>query len=289
MIVMTSLIAISLLINAPHLPVTGDFLAYFTADHAHDFLVPNPDGLPTWPLLFITITCGAISGFHSTQAPIIARCLTNEKYVRPVYFGAMVCEGLVACVWALAGIAAFPDGYSELKAMLDVGGPGLVVNHIANSYLGVFGGIMAIIAVAVFPITSGDTAFRSLRLTMVDAFNIPQSLRNRMLLALPILTIAYFMTKLDFTVIWRYFAFSNMLLSTSVLWLATKYLFDRGTFHWIASIPAVLATAVTVSYIMTAAIGFNLSSDLGKPIGAVVAVIGLVLLLLAHSRHKTRR
>jgi carbon starvation protein CstA len=287
MIVMTSMIAIALLIDAPNLPIAGDFLAYFTTDHAHDFLAPNPDGLPVWPLLFITITCGAISGFHSTQAPIIARCLTNEKYVRPVYYGAMVCEGAVACVWALAGIAAFPEGYAGLKAMLDIGGPGLVVNHIANSYLGVFGGIMAIIAVAVFPITSGDTAFRSLRLTIVDAFNIPQSIRNRLLLAVPILTIAYFMTKLDFTVIWRYFAFSNMLLSTSVLWLATKYLFDRGTFHWIASVPAVLTTGVTVSYIMTAAIGFNLTADLGRPIGAVVVVIGLVLLVLVHNKHKS--
>ena len=286
MIVMTSMIAIALLIDAPHLPMAGDFLAYFEADHAHDFLAPNPDGLPTWPLLFITITCGAISGFHSTQAPIIARCLTNEKYVRPVYYGAMMCEGIVACVWALAGIAAFPEGYGLLKDMLDAGGPGLVVNHVANTYLGVLGGIMAIVAVAVFPITSGDTAFRSLRLTLVDAFSIPQSIRNRLLLAVPILTIAYFMTKLDFTVIWRYFAFSNMLLSTSVLWLATKYLFDRGTFHWIASIPAVIASGVTISYIMTAAIGFNLSADLGKPIGAVVVVVGLVLLVLAHNKHK---
>jgi carbon starvation protein CstA len=287
MIVMTTSIAIALLIDAPHLPMAGDFLAYFEADHAHDFLEPNPEGLPTWPLLFITITCGAISGFHSTQAPIIARCLTNEKYVRPVYYGAMMSEGIVACVWALAGIAAFPEGYAQLKEMLDAGGPGLVVNHVANSYLGVFGGIMAIVAVAVFPITSGDTAFRSLRLTLVDAFNIPQSIRNRLLLAVPILAIAYLMTKLDFTVIWRYFAFSNMLLSTSVLWLATKYLFDRGTFHWIASIPAVIATGVTVSYIMTAEIGFNLSPDLGKPIGAVVVAIGFILLVLAHRKAKS--
>jgi carbon starvation protein CstA len=145
---------------------------------------------------------------------------------------------------------------------------------------------MAIIAVAVFPITSGDTAFRSLRLTMVDAFNIPQSVRNRLLLAVPILTIAYFMTKLDFSLIWRYFAFSNMLLSTSVLWLATKYVFDRGGFHWIVSIPAVIASGVTVSYIMTAAIGLNLSPGLGKPIGATVIILGLLLLIMAHHKHR---
>ena len=109
MIVMTTLIAGALLMEAPHLPQVTDIFAYFDGHHEHDFLTPNADGLPVWPLLFLTITCGAISGFHSTQAPIIARCLTNEKYVRPVYYGAMVCEGIVACVWALAGIAAFPS------------------------------------------------------------------------------------------------------------------------------------------------------------------------------------
>lgn len=286
MIVMTVLMAGALLLEAPNLPVAGDFFAYFTDEHRHDFLAPNADGLPVWPLLFLTITCGAISGFHSTQAPIIARCLTNEKYVRPVYYGAMTCEGIVACVWALAGIAAFPGGYPELKAMLDQGGPGLVVNHIATGYLGVFGGVMAIIAVAIFPITSGDTAFRSLRLTIVDAFKIKQSLRNRLLLSVPILLIAYLMTMLDFSLIWRYFAFCNMLLSTSVLWLATKYLFDRGSFHWVASIPAVLGSSMTLSYILTASIGFNLPMTYGKPVGIVVAVLGLLALVVMHRRRQ---
>lgn len=287
MIVMTTSIAVALLLNAPQLPEIGDIFAYF--DHSHynnDLLAPNPDGLPVWPLLFVTITCGAISGFHSTQAPIMARCLTNEKYVRPVYYGAMVAEGVVACVWAIAGIAAFPGGYVELKAILDQGGPGLIVNQVATSYLGVFGGVMAILAVAVFPITSGDTAFRSLRLTIIDAFNIPQSMRNRLFVAVPILTIAYFMTKIDFTLIWRYFAFSNMLLSTSVLWLATKYLFDRGTFHWIVSLPAIGGTSVTVSYIMTAGIGFGLPQPLSQPVGIAVGVICLVALIIVHNRRK---
>ncbi|MDG2392924.1 MAG: carbon starvation CstA family protein, partial [Thalassotalea sp.] len=288
MIVMTVSMAVALLFNAPHLPEINDFFGYFSHSHyEHEFLQPNPDGAPIWPLLFLTITCGAISGFHSTQAPIMARCLTNEKYVRPVYYGAMISEGIVGCVWALAGIAAFPGGYPELQALLAQGGPGLIVNHIATSYLGVFGGIMAIIAVAIFPITSGDTAFRSLRLTIVDAFNIPQCMRNRILLALPILIVAYFMTKIDFSLIWRYFAFSNMLLSTSVLWLATKYLFDRGTFHWIVSIPAVMATGVTVSFISTAAIGINLPLDKAPMIGAITAVIALIFVINAHSKNKS--
>ena len=284
MIVMTSLVAITLLLEAPHLPQVNDVFAYFDGHHDHDFLQPNPDGAPIWPLLFLTITCGAISGFHSTQSPMIARCLTNEKYARPVFYGAMMCEGIVACVWALAGISAFPGGYVELKAMLAQGGPGLVVNHIATSYLGVFGGIMAILAVAIFPITSGDTAFRSLRLTIMDAFNISQTTKHRLMLAAPLLGIAYLMTFLDFSLIWRYFAFSNMLLSTSVLWLATKYLFDRGTFHWIVSIPAVIGSAITLSYIATAAIGFNLPATYSKPIGIAVAIVGLIGLFVAHQK-----
>lgn len=288
MVVMTVSIAIALLFNAPHLPQFNDVFAYFDHNHYHELLLqPNPGGLPVWPLLFVTITCGAISGFHSTQAPIMARCLTSEKYVRPVYYGAMISEGLVGCVWALAGIAAFPGGYAELKAVLDQGGPGLVVNQVATGYLGSIGGVMAIIAVAVFPITSGDTAFRSLRLTIIDAFNIHQSLRNRLLLAIPILIIAYFMTKIDFSLIWRYFAFSNMLLSTSVLWLATVYLFKRGAFHWIVSLPAIVGTCVTISYIVTAGIGLGLPQSYGVPVGLVVAALALVGLVIAHKNYAT--
>lgn len=285
MMVMTSLIAIALLINAPNLPEISNVFSYFTDHEAHDsLLAPNPDGLPVWPLLFITITCGAISGFHSTQSPMIARCLTNEKYARPVFYGAMMSEGIVACVWALAGIAAFPGGYVELKAVLDAGGPGHVVNTVATSYLGIFGGVMAILAVAIFPITSGDTAFRSLRLTLTDAFKIPQSVKHRLALAAPILVVAYFMTMLDFSLIWRYFAFSNMLLSTSVLWLATKYLFDRGTFHWIVSIPASIGTAITTSYIATAAIGLNLPASFSKPIGILVAITAIAGVIYYHNK-----
>lgn len=286
MIVMTLLIAGALLIHAPHLPQVADVFAYFDGHHEHELLTPNPDGLPVWPLLFLTITCGAISGFHSTQSPMIARCLTNEKYARPVFYGAMTCEGIVACVWALAGIAAFPGGYPELKAMLDQGGPGFVVNHIANGYLGVLGGLMAILAVAAFPITSGDTAFRSLRLTVADAFNIPQTVRNRLLMCIPILGVAYAMTFLDFSLIWRYFAFSNMLLSTSVLWLATKYLLDRGSFHWIASIPAIIGTSMTLAYIATAKIGLNLPEAYSQPIGIVIAIVCLIGLIKVHNKNK---
>ncbi|MGB3622894.1 carbon starvation protein A [Ketobacter sp. MCCC 1A13808] len=289
MVVMTLSMGAALIFNAPKLPELANIFAYFDHSRYHDDLLqPNPDGLPVWPLLFVTITCGAISGFHSTQAPIMARCLTNEKYVRPVYYGAMVSEGLVACVWALAGIAAFPGGYVELKSLLDQGGPGLVVNQVATTYLGSLGGIMAIVAVAIFPITSGDTAFRSLRLTIIDAFHIPQSVRNRLLVAIPVLIIAYFMTKIDFTLIWRYFAFSNMLLSTSVLWLATKYLFDRGAFHWIVSIPAIVGSCVTVSYIVTAGIGFGFPEVYGAPVGVFVGFAALLGLIKVHrSRFST--
>ena len=189
---------------------------------------------------------------------------------------------------ALAGIAAFPGGYIELKSILDIGGPGMVVNQVATTYLGVVGGVFAIIAVAIFPITSGDTAFRSLRLTIIDAFKIHQSIPHRLLVAVPILVIAYFMTKIDFTLIWRYFAFSNMLLSTSVLWLASKYLFNRGTFHWIVSLPAIGGTCVTVSYIMTAGVGLGLPEALAQPVGIAVGVASLIALILAHKKRASR-
>lgn len=288
MMVMTTLVAIAVLKEAPHLPQVTDIFVYFTDHHDHDLLTPNAEGLPIWPLLFLTITCGAISGFHSTQSPMIARCLTNEKYARPVFYGAMLGEGLVACVWAVAGMASFPGGYPELKAMLDQGGPGLVVNHIATGYLGVFGGVMAILAVAIFPITSGDTAFRSLRLTLTDAFRIRQSALHRLALTAPLLSVAFLMSYLDFSIIWRYFAFSNMLLSTSVLWLATKYLLDRNACHWITSIPAVIGTAISLSYIATNPIGLNLPEVYGKPIGAVIAAICLGGLVV-HQRNRYRR
>ncbi len=289
MVVMTVSIAVALLMNAPHLGSMSDFGSIFSfLDHSnhlgHELLNRVPDGPPVWPLLFVTITCGAISGFHSTQSPIIARCLTNEKYARPVFYGAMLAEGVVACVWALAGIAAFPGGYVELKSVIAQGGPGLVVKQISSTYLGTLGGVMAVLAVAVFPITSGDTAFRSLRLTIIDAFKISQSVKNRLLVSIPILFIAYLMTKIDFSLIWRYFAFSNMLLSTSVLWLATKYLFVKRTFHWIVSIPAIVGTAVTISYIMTANIGFKMAESAGHPIGIVVGVLGLIGLVIAHKK-----
>lgn len=138
-----------------------------------------------------------------------------------------------------------------------------------------------------FPITSGDTAFRSLRLTITDAFSISQSVGHRLALSVPILGVAYLMTFLDFSLIWRYFAFSNMLLSTSVLWLATKYLLNRGTFHWIASIPAVIGSAVTVSYIATAYIGFNLPMAYSKPVGILIAVICLLGVAVQHTKRNT--
>lgn len=291
MVIMTLSILVALFISAPQLPEIKDVFSFL--DHSnhlhHELLTRKEDAPPVWPLLFVTITCGAISGFHSTQSPIISRCLTSEKYSLPVFYGSMLAEGVVAATWALAGMSAFPGGYPELKALLDQGGPGLVVNHISTTYLGSIGGIMAILAVAIFPITSGDTAFRSLRLTIVDAFKIPQSMRNRLLVSVPILGIAYLMTKVDFSLIWRYFAFSNMLLSTSVLWLATKYLFDKKTFHWITSIPAIAGTSVTVSYILTAPEGgISLPESSSSMIGIISAVACFSVLMFFHKRNYCR-
>ncbi|MFA6784996.1 MAG: carbon starvation protein A, partial [Sphaerochaeta sp.] len=179
----------------------------------------HPTGLPIWPMLFITIACGAISGFHSTQSPLMARCLSNESYGRKVFYGAMVSEGMVALVWAAAAMAFFPNGISGLNEVVNQGGTGLVVNKISMGLLGPIGGVLAMLGVIACPITSGDTAFRSTRLILGDMLSMDQKgIKNRLILAIPLLGIGFALNFIDFTIIWRYFAWSNQTLATIVLW-----------------------------------------------------------------------
>ncbi|MFA7128873.1 MAG: carbon starvation CstA family protein, partial [Sphaerochaeta sp.] len=152
----------------------------------------HPTGLPIWPMLFITIACGAISGFHSTQSPLMARCLSNESYGRKVFYGAMVSEGMVALVWAAAAMAFFPNGISGLNEVVNQGGTGLVVNKISMGLLGPIGGVLAMLGVIACPITSGDTAFRSTRLILGDMLSMDQKgIKNRLILAIPLLGIGF--------------------------------------------------------------------------------------------------
>ncbi|MDK2823721.1 MAG: hypothetical protein PWQ67_443 [Clostridia bacterium] len=240
----------------------------------------HPKSLPLWPLLFITIACGAISGFHATQSPMMARCITNESQGRRVFYGAMIAEGIVALIWAAASIAFF-HGTEGLAGALADGGPGVVVHTISTSLLGTIGGILAMLGVIACPITSGDTAFRSARLTIADSFNFKQSKTvARLQIAIPLFVIAFLISRVDFNIIWRYFAWSNQTLAMIVLWTAAVYLKNIGKNFWIALVPATFMTAVTVTYIFQAPEGLSLSTTISYPIGigaAVVALLGFLI------------
>lgn len=241
----------------------------------------HPDGLPIWPLMFVTIACGAISGFHSTQSPIIARCITNEKQGRFVFYGAMIAEGIVALIWAAAAMAFFGSTGELGRQMTAHGGAAWVVNTISTTLLGKVGGILAIIGVVACPITSGDTAFRSARLTIADSLNYKQEpIKNRFAISIPLFAIAYILTKINFDVIWRYFAWSNQTLAMLVLWGAAMYLAVNKKIHWIATIPATFMTAVSVTYIMVANEGFKLPTAIGYPIGIAAAAIALSIFMV---------
>ncbi len=235
----------------------------------------HPNNLPIWPLLFITIACGAISGFHATQSPLIARTVQNEKNGRKVFYGMMIAESAIAMVWAAAGMAVFNgvDGLQE--ALTTFGGPAGVVREISITMLGAVGGTLAIIGVIVLPITSGDTAFRGARLLIADFLKLGQrSMKNRLVITVPIFAIAYGLMQIDFNFLWRYFSWANQTTAMIVLWTASVYLVTEGKKFWITAIPATFMTAVTFTYILQAPEGLKLSTSISYPLGlAITAVI----------------
>ncbi len=241
----------------------------------------HPKGLPIWPMLFITIACGAISGFHATQSPLMARCLVNESYGRKIFYGAMISEGAVALIWAAAAMAFFPNGILGLNEVVSQGGAGLVVNKISLGLLGPVGGVLAMLGVIACPITSGDTAFRSTRLILGDIFNMSQeNIKNRLLLAIPILGIGFGLNFINFSIIWRYFAWSNQTLATIVLWTGAVYLYRNKRPHWMATIPATFMTAVVTTYILQAPEGLKLSTSISYPIGIAAAIAAFAAFLV---------
>jgi carbon starvation protein CstA len=240
----------------------------------------DPSNRPIWPLLFITIACGAISGFHSTQSPIMARCVKSEKEGRFIFYGAMVAEGMIALIWAAAAMSFFGDTSGLADAMANNGGAAGIVKIVSTSLLGRVGGILAILGVIVCPITSGDTAFRSARLTIADMLHFEQKpVKNRYAISLPLFLIGFILTKINFDVIWRYFAWSNQTLAMIVLWASAMYLIKNNRNHLIASIPATFMTAVTTTYILVASEGFHLSTAISYPIGFICAASALALFM----------
>lgn len=242
----------------------------------------HPDGKPIWPLMFITVACGAISGFHSTQSPMIARCIENEKNGRKIFYGAMVAEGVIALIWASAGVAF----YNGTEGLLSAGGGcSTTVYDMSIGLLGRVGGVLAMIGVIACPITYGDTAFRSARLTIADWFKIDQKvIKNRLFLSVPLLTIGYLISLIDYQVVWRYFSWSNQTLAMIVLWAGAVYLakyagFAKPMSSLMAALPATLMSAVTCTYILYADEGFKLSTSISYPIGIIFAIICLTVFL----------
>lgn len=235
----------------------------------------HPKGLPVWAMMFVTVACGAISGFHATQSPIMARCIKNEKHGRTVFYGAMVTEGIIALIWAAAGVTFYENTGSLVDAITQYG-PGTVVYTISTTMLGTFGGILAMIGVIVCPITSGDTALRSARLTIADWFNIDQkNLKKRILIAIPLLLITALGGQLPFEVMWRYFSWSNQVLATIVLWTGAAYLYRNGfppIASMMAALPATFMSAVVSTYILQSKEGFSLSTTFAYPVGIAFAI-----------------
>ncbi|MCI6151945.1 carbon starvation CstA family protein [Fusobacterium perfoetens] len=236
----------------------------------------HPKGQSVFPYLCISIACGAISGFHATQSPMMARCLGNENQGRKVFYGAMIAEGIVALIWAAAAMSFF-GGTEGLGVALSKGGAAVVVNKISGTVLGKVGGALALLGVVACPITSGDTAFRSARLTIADAINYKQGpIINRFVVAIPLFVIGVALCFIDFNILWRYFSWSNQTLATIALWAGAAYLAKKGKFFWMAAIPATFMTVVVTSYILIAPEGFRMSESIGNTVGLIVAAVSII-------------
>ena len=269
-----------------------------TVDNLYPGGLDNTSAAPIWPLMFITVACGAISGFHATQSPIISRCIKSERDGRKIFYGAMVAEGIIALIWAAAAVAFFwnPDG-SGLAALKEIkGGNSNSVYEMCIGLLGNIGGIVALIGVIVCPITSGDTAFRSARMTLFDWFKLNEKkIPIRLSVAVPLLLVGFGISFLDYRIVWRYFSWANQTLAMVVLWAGAVFLATKDIQHknhcWIAAAPATFMSAVTFTYLFYAPECFNLGAhgDMGVTLsyvfGIVAAIIFLGIFLFTAYRH----
>ena len=255
-----------LLVEQPMLPEITDGL-----QNTH----PSAVNTPIFPMLFISIACGALSGFHATQSPLMARCMTNEKQGRPIFYGAMIVEGIVALIWAAAAnVFFYENGMGENNAAI-------IVNGISTEWLGAIGGCLAVLGVVFAPITSGDTAFRSARLIVADMFAINQTpIRNRLLICVPMFLLAagillYSLNDVEgFNIIWRYFAWANQTLGVITLWALSVWLMrTRRKWHWVTLLPAIFMTVVVCLYIFIADEGIGLPYALSLGISITIALL----------------
>lgn len=242
------------------------------------FVNLHPKNVSVWPMMFITIACGAVSGFHATQSPLVARCMKSEKDGRKIFYGAMIVEGIVALIWVAAGLA-FYDGTEGLsKVIFGNSGAAGAVFEITRSLLGPVGSVLALLGVIICPITTGDTAFRSARLALAEILKYSQDkLKNRLILAIPMFIVAIFFTFVDFPILWRYMTWLTQAFAMVTLWACSVYLYQNKKNYWITVLPAMFMTAVSISYILQAKEGFKIAASLSNILGVAVAIGSYVL------------
>ena len=271
----------------------------------------HPSGTPIWSFMFITVACGAISGFHSTQSPLMARCMKSEKQGHFVFYGAMVCEGIIALIWAAAGCSLYEvtGGLNTGLAAALAEGQSAAIYDVCSKTMGGIGIALAMIGVVICPVTSGDTAFRSARLTLADWLKLDQdSYANRLKLCVPVLGVGAFLGIgnalgfINYTVIWRYFSWTNQTLAMIVLWAASMYLFKEKKNYWITAVPATFMSAVSCTYFVLApeCLGGLLNSKTAEgatiyntavayPVGIIFAVAMLALFIHATKKHTEKK
>jgi len=254
-------------------------------------------GQPIFPCLFITIACGAISGFHATQSPLMARCIKSEKLGRPVFYGSMITEGLVALIWAAVSSYFFFDGgAAECGSDITAAAP-TVVTTVSKSWLGILGGVLAILGVVAAPITSGDTALRSSRLIIADFIKLDQKpIRNRLLISIPLFIVAALLLWFNmadssgFNTIWRYFGWANQTLAVFTLWTITVYLAieKKGYWYYVSLVPACFMTAVSITFILVDKVGFGLKPETAPWIGLIVFTLSNFIFYLWKKGHDNK-
>lgn len=257
-----------------------------TGAHIPEISLQNmhPDGAPIFPLLFFTITCGALSGFHATQTPIISRTTNNEKNGRFIFYGMMIAEGIIAMIWAAAGMSLF-HGYEGLQGVLAEGEAALVVSKAAHLLLGSILGTIAVLGVIVLPITSGDTSFRSARMIIADYLHIDQrKLAKRIFVAAPLFIISFALTQIDFTILWRYFSWANQTTAVVALWVGAMYLLLAKKNYWVAAVPATFMTRNIFVYILSQKIGFGINLTV-----SYYLAFGLTLLWIGYFIYQYRK
>ena len=250
---------------------------------------------PIFPMMFISIACGAISGFHATQSPLMARCMTSERHCRPIFYGAMVAEGVVALIWAAAATYFFQENGIIDQVTGKAFSGAAVATSVSKEWLGTFGGILAILGIVAAPITSGDTALRSARLIAADFLHIDQRpVIKRLLICIPLFLVTmgvliYSLSNADgFKIIWRYFAWCNQTLSVFTLWAITVYLVQRKKNFYIALLPALFMTLVCSTYICIAPEGLSLPHVVSYAIGGICTMIAFWWFLVWFRKNNTR-